>query len=176
MTELINAAEFYAGKDTAKQYLYFYSLQKEIEKLTAELEEKTNILRAGMECLAGIQDNVFSVADLRPVRTPDLEYIRENMPEVYADCLTISNTEIGRIMSEHYTRRDLETFLRGIEPELFEERAKILMSDLDRALGGKKAAKEWEGRAYHTEWKASPKTRIVVKNPEAFPELAEGEE
>lgn len=156
------------------EYIEAVRLQDDIRTLKDTLRKKEARFKAVISGLAGTQDEVYAVTDLKPIRTVDKKYLRENLPEAYAATVGLTASDIGKAMQDAYTREEINSLIQSGNPSFWESKSRITVGDLERYLG-KQEVKKLEGTAVHTSMQSTGKSRLVLKHPRKYPELADAE-
>lgn len=150
-------------------------LQDEVYALRGMLKKKETRLKAVLDSLAGTEDEVYAVTDLKPIRTVDTAYLKEHYPAEYAATVGMTNTDIGKAMLEAYTRDEVNRMIQEYVPEIWEAKARVTVGDLEKYMG-KKEVKELEGTAVRVRMDTTNKSRLMLRHPRKYPELAGAEE
>ena len=156
------------------EYIEAVRLQDDIRILKDTLRKKEARFKAVISGLAGTQDEVYAVTDLKPIRTVDKKYLRDNLPEAYAATVGLTASDIGKAMQDAYPREIIYSMIQAWNPSFWESKSRITVGDLERYLG-KQEAKKLEGTAIHTTMQSTGKSRLVLKHPRKYPELADAE-
>ena len=157
------------------EYIEAVTLQDDIRSLKDMLKKKEDRFKEVLESLTGTEDEVYIITDLKPVRTVDTAYLKEHYPQEYAATVGMTATDIGRAMLDAYSRDEVNRLIQDEAPEMWEAKSRVTIGDLERLMG-KKEAKQLEGTAIHTEMRSTGKSRLMLRHPRKFPELAEPEE
>lgn len=150
-------------------------LQDDIRGLKDALRKKETRFKAVLESLAGTEDEVYIVTDLKPVRTVDTAYLKEHYPAEYGATVGMTASDIGRAMLEAYPRDMVNRLIQDEAPDMWEAKARVTVGDLEKYMG-KKEAKKLEGTAIRTEMRSTGKSRLMLRHPRKYPELADAEE
>ena len=157
------------------EYIEAVTLQDDIRGLKDMLKKKEDRVKEVLESLTGTEDEVYIITDLKPVRTVDTAYLKEHYPQEYAATVGMTATDIGRAMLDAYPRDEVNRLIRDEAPEMWEAKSRVTVGDLEKYMG-KKEAKQLEGTAIHTEMRSTGKSRLMLRHPRKFPELADAEE
>ena len=156
------------------EYIEAVTLQDDIRSLKDMLKKKEDRFKEVLESLTGTEDEVYIITDLKPVRTVDTAYLKEHYPQEYAATVGMTATDIGRAMLDAYPRDEVNRLIQDEAPEMWEAKSRVTIGDLERLMG-KKEAKQLEGTAIHTEMRSTGKSRLMLRHPRKFPELADAE-
>ncbi len=150
-------------KSEAPEIIEAYDLQSKIEMTEKNLADYREAYDELMRKIAeqNIRGTFFNVTDLKPRREVNIDYVRENLPEVYERCATLANSAIVDILeTTSGGRANLIKTLKKLDPRKFNESVKINVGDVERMLG-KRAVAEMDGTAIRTVYRPSSKTRIL---------------
>lgn len=156
------------------EYIEAVTLQDDIRNLEDTLRKKKLRFKTVLAGLAGTQDEVYTVTDLKPIRTVDKRYLQENHPEAFAATIGLTASDIGKAMQDAYSREEINSLIQSGNPAFWEAKSRVTVGDLERFLG-KKEVKALEGTAVHTSMQSTGKSRLVLKHPRKYPELADAE-
>ena len=141
-----------------------YDLQCEIERLERTLAEYREEYDEIMKHLAkeGVKGKYFNITELRPRREVDVDYVRENLPDAFDQCGTLTNAGIIDILESTTGdgKRGIVRMMRRLSPSKFNELVRINVGDLEKYLG-KKILTSLEGKAIKTVYHPSSKTKIL---------------
>ena len=141
-----------------------YDLQCEIERLERSLAEYREEYDEIMGRLArdGIKGKFFNITELRPRREVDVDYVRENLPDAFDQCGTLTNAGIIDILESTTGdgKRGIVRMMKRLSPSKFNELVRINVGDLEKYLG-KKVLAGLEGKAVKTVYHPSSKTKIL---------------
>lgn len=169
--------ELRAGIPASPEFAAAWKCQNTIAWLKDRLAREEEKFKQLLEGLAGKTDEVFAVTDMRRRRVVDVEWLRQNLPTVYNESKSITNSAIGELVRRAYPdRRSLFHYLNSISTkEEVDAAVSITVSGLEDAIG-KNRVKELEGKAVRTVFTAGSKTQIVCKHPERWAQLEPGED
>lgn len=158
--------------DDAK-FLAVYRMQEDIERRERELEEDKEELMRLYKVLSNTQNDTFVFTDLRERRYLNMDWIRENLPDYYDECISVSNADAGKILFASFVDdRAACGYLAELNPTMWEELASITITRLESAMKrDRRSLKLYRGKAYTTKWEPCGKTKLVYKY--AQPELME---
>ena len=141
-----------------------YDLQCEIERLERTLAEYREEYDEIMKHLAkeGVKGKYFNITELRPRREVDVDYVRENLPDAFDQCGTLTNAGIIDILESTTGdgKRGIVRMMRRLSPSKFNELVRINVGDLEKYLG-KKVLAGLDGKAVKTVYHPSSKTKIL---------------
>ncbi len=140
-----------------------YDLQCEIERLEQALADHREQYDELMEKLArdGVKGTFFNITELRPRREVDVNYVRDNMPDAFERCATLSNTHIVEILETTTGgKAKLVQTIKRLDPAKFNECVRVNVSDLEKCVG-KKALAELDGKAVRTVYHPAKKSKIL---------------
>ena len=157
------------------EYIEAVMLQDDIRSLKDTLRKKENRYKTLIANLAGTQDEVYTVTDLKPIRTVDKHDRQEHLPEAYAATIGLTSTDVGKAMQDAYSREEINALIQSGNPTFWEAKSRVTVGDLEKFLG-KKEVKKLDGTAIHTTMQSTGKSRLVLRHPRKYPELAEPEE
>ncbi|MBO5118633.1 hypothetical protein J6B78_01775 [Methanocorpusculum sp.] len=176
---MLTLAEYKRGQmmsaGVSPEYIEAVMLQDDIRALRDTLSKKEKRFAAVLAGLTGTEDEVYAVSDLKPIRSVDTAYLKEHYPAEYAACVGMTASDIGKAMLEAYPRDMVNRLIQDEAPDMWEAKARVTVGDLEKYMG-KKEAKKLEGTAIHTEMRITGKSRLVLRHPRKYPELAEPEE
>lgn len=153
------------------EFIEAYQLQAELEAREERLNKDKEKLKELLVKLSGIQDEIFSVTDMRMTRHIDTDWVKANMPKVYDALVHVTATDAGKIMATSFMSREkMNDHLRELNRSAFDTFATISTGDFER-LVGKKEMKSLEGTAVRVHADATKKTKIIIKHPELLPQL-----
>ena len=176
---MLTLAEYKRGQmmsaGVSPEYIEAVMLQDDIRALRDTLSKKEKRFAAVLAGLTGTEDEVYAVSDLKPIRTVDTAYLKEHYPAEYAATVGMTASDIGKAMLEAYPRDMVNRLIQDEAPDIWDAKARVTVGDLEKYMG-KKEAKKLEGTAIHTEMRITGKSRLVLRHPRKYPELAEPEE
>ena len=176
---MLTLAEYKRGQmmsaGVSPDYIEAVMLQDDIRALRDTLSKKEKRFAAVLAGLTGTEDEVYAVSDLKPIRTVDTAYLKEHYPAEYAATVGMTASDIGKAMLEAYPRDMVNRLIQDEAPDIWDAKARVTVGDLEKYMG-KKEAKKLEGTAIHTEMRITGKSRLVLRHPRKYPELAEPEE
>ncbi len=144
--------------------LVAYDLQCQIERLEKSLREHREEYDEIMNKLAreGVKGRFFNITELRPRREVDVNYVRENLPDAYEHCASLTNSAIIDILegTNPDGKRGLIRSIKRLSPKKFAENAKINVGDIEKFLG-KKLCQSLEGHAIKTVYHAGKQAKIL---------------
>lgn len=156
------------------EYIEAVTLQDDIKTLSEMLKAKQARFKAVLDSLVGTEDEVYVVTDLKPIRTVDKAFLREHYPVEYAATVGMTASDIGKAMLEAYPRDMVNRLIQDEVPDMWDAKSRVTVGDLEKYMG-KKEVKKLEGTAVHTEMHSTGKSRLVLRHPRKFPELADAE-
>lgn len=176
---MLTLAEFKRGQmqsaGVSPEYIEAVTLQDDIKALSDMLRKKEARFKAVLESLAGTEDEVYVITDLKPIRTVDAAYLREHYPAEYAATVGMTASDIGKAMLEAYPRDMVNRLIQEEVPDTWEAKSRVTVGDLEKYMG-KKEVKKLEGTAVRTEMRSTGKSRLMLRHPRKFPELADTQE
>ena len=110
----------------------------------------------------GVKGKYFNITELRPRREVDVDYVRENLPDAFDQCGTLTNAGIIDILESTTGdgKRGIVRMMRRLSPSKFNELVRINVGDLEKYLG-KKVLAGLDGKAVKTVYHPSSKTKIL---------------
>ena len=157
------------------EYIEAVVLQDSIREHRAALKKMESRFKTLVDNLAGTEDEVYVVTDLKPIRTVDTAYLKEHHPAEYAATVGMTASDIGKAMLDAYPREMVNRLIQDEAPDMWDAKSRVTVGDLEKYMG-KKEAKKLEGTAIRTEMRSTGKSRLMLKHPRKYPELAEPEE
>lgn len=173
--ERLTFPELRCGIPASPEYAEAWRTQQNISHLKRQLkleEEKFKELCAG---LADKEDEVFAVANLRATRTVNNDWIQQNMPDTWSKVCSISDKAVGEILKQYIPMDELITMLYEYDAAQTAAKLRVTVKALEDELG-KARVRTLEGTGVTTTWSATSKTAIVIKHPERYPQLTEGDD
>lgn len=124
--------EVRAGKAAAPEYLAAWRLQQEIKAAEEQLEAMKTRFAEMLKPLAGNGDGVFRVIGLQTVKTANPEWFRKNMPDIYNRCVSLTDTTVGKIMSEVYKPEEILEYCKDVNPQGFRRYVSLTKDNLKK--------------------------------------------